>query len=314
MQFHSLIRICLVTAILFSLQIPAHAQVPMISSGTIRHIEKFPSKYVAQRNIDIWLPEDYDPKRSYAVLYMQDGRSLFDSSIMWNRQEWGMDETMGLLLKEKKIRDCIVVGIWNSESTRHNDYLPQQPFETLSKDLRDTLFTAKRLSGQPVYTQYQIWSDYYLRFLVKELKPYIDSAFSTLKGPLNTFIAGSSMGGLVSLYAICEYPEVFGGAACLSTHWTGIFRVENNPFPAAMMNYLSTHLPSPRDHRIYFDYGTETIDSLYQGFQPLADKLMKKRGYSSANWITKKFTGADHSENAWRRRLDMPLTFLLGKR
>ncbi len=289
------------------------AQVPAVSTGQIRHLENFPSKYVAARNVDVWLPPGYDHNKKYAVLYMQDGRSLFDSSIMWNKQEWGMDETMSRLLSDKRISDCIVVGVWNSEQTRHNDYLPQKPFESLSRTQQDTIFSARRLGGQPVYTRYQIWSDYYLRFLTYELKPYIDSNFSTYPDQPHTFIAGSSMGGLISLYAICEYPLVFGGAACLSTHWTGIFRVENNPFPAAMLNYLSTHLPSPGNHKIYFDYGTVTIDSLYQSFQPRTDNLMKKRGYNSSGWLTRKFPGAEHSEKAWGKRLDVPLLFLLGK-
>ena len=85
----------------------------------------------------------------------------------------------------------------------------------------------QRQPGAPVFSG-KIQSDNYLKFLVKELKPFIDSSFSTLKDQQNTFIAGSSMGGLISMYAICEYPLVFGGAACLSTHWPGIFTMINN--------------------------------------------------------------------------------------
>lgn len=295
------------------LSVAISAQVPSVSTGQIRRLESFPSNYVAARNVDVWLPPGYDPNKKYAVLYMQDGRSLFDSSIMWNKQEWGVDEAMGKLQANKRIVDCIVVGVWNSEQTRHNDYLPQKPFESLSRTQQDSIFNARRLGGQPVFTRYQVWSDYYLRFLAYELKPYIDSNFSVYPDQAHTFIAGSSMGGLISLYAICEYPLVFGSAACLSTHWTGIFRVENNPFPAAMLNYLSTHLPSPVNHKIYFDYGTATIDSLYQSFQPRADVLMKKRGYNASSWLTRKFPGAEHAEKAWARRLEVPLLYLLGK-
>ncbi len=92
--------------------------------------------------------------------------------------------------------------------------------------------------------------------MVNELKPFIDSNFATLGDQSNTFVAGSSMGGLISLYAVCEYPDVFGGAACLSTHWPGVFNSEHNPIPAAFIRYLESHLPSPVNHKLYFDYGT----------------------------------------------------------
>ena len=67
------------------------------------------------------------------------------------------------------------------------------------------------------------------------------------------------MGGLISMYAICEYPEVFGGAICMSTHWYRNFASENNPIPLAFQNYLKANLPNPKTHKIYFDFGTETL-------------------------------------------------------
>ncbi len=307
-------RRCLISAMLFLSGYHSMAQIPKVSTGTIRHIENFASKYVASRDIDVWLPDNYSPGKKYAVLYMQDGRSLFDASIVWNHQEWGVDEVLGILMAEKKIKDCIVVGAWNTELTRHNEYLPQKPFELLSTAEKDTVLTARRASGQPVFKEYDIRSDNYLRFLVKELKPFIDSSFSTLTGKQNTFIAGSSMGALIALYAICEYPQVFGGAACLSTHWTGIFRADNNPFPAAMMKYLSRRLPSPKDHAIYFDHGNITLDSLYQPYQQQVDKTMKAKGYGSRNWVSKVFPGEDHSERSWNKRLGIPVLFLLKRK
>jgi enterochelin esterase-like enzyme len=283
------------------------AQIPKASNGTIKHFEKFPSKFVAARNVDVWLPDNYSAEKKYPVLYMHDGRALFDSSINWNRQEWGVDEIISKLLSEKKIRSCIVVGIWNGETMRASEYFPQKPFESLTKAQQDSAynFTGKFFAGK-------VQSDDYLKFIVQELKPFIDSSFSTLKDQPNTFIAGSSMGGLISWYAICEYPEVFGGAACLSTHWPGTFWIKNNPIPAAFLNYLQTHLPSPGNHKIYFDYGSKTLDSFYKPFQEQADAIIKSRGYTSKNWMTKEFPGADHSERSWNKRLDIPLIFLLG--
>jgi enterochelin esterase-like enzyme len=302
------------TVIILLIGCSSFAQTPTVATGTIRHFNNFSSKYVKPRNVDVWLPDDYTPSKKYAVLYMQDGRSLFDSTIVWNHQEWGVDEVLGRLLSERKVRNCIVVGVWNTEVTRHNEYLPQKPFEMLNTAEKDTILKAGRANGQPVFTAYDIRSDNYLLFLVKELKPFIDSSFATLKDRANTLIAGSSMGGLISLYAICEYPQVFGGAACLSTHWTGIFRSQNNPFPAAMMQYLKKNLPAPNTHRIYFDHGTATLDSLYQPFQLQADSIMKTKGFHSDNWVTKIFPGAEHSERDWNKRLDTPIVFLLGKK
>lgn len=287
------------------------AQIPVVQEGSIRHIENFPSHYVTPRNIDVWLPPGYTATKKYAVLYMQDGRSLFDSSITWNKQEWGLDETMGRLIREKRIRNCIVVGIWNAEQYRHNEYLPQKPFEMLTPEEQDTILTARRSRGQPVFGARDIRSDNYLRFLVKELKPYIDSSFSTYRDMRNTFIGGSSMGALLALYALCEFPEVFRGAACLSTHWPGIFGTTNNPFPAAMMRYLEERLPAPGIHRIYTDRGTATTDTLYPVYAVQAGQLLHKKGYDSLSWWNITFKGADHSENAWRKRLAVPLGFLL---
>jgi enterochelin esterase-like enzyme len=155
-------------------------------------------------------------------------------------------------------------------------------------------------------------ADDYLKFIVRELKPMVDSQFSTFRDPAHTFIAGSSMGGLISIYGICEYPDVFGGAACLSTHWTGNYQAKDNPIPVAIAQYLDRYLPQPKGHKIYFDYGSLTLDSLYKPYQQQVDQLMIRHGYTSANWITREFIGEGHNEEAWSRRFYIPARFLLG--
>jgi len=286
---------------------------PEVSAGTIERIEQFDSQYFYSRNVDVWLPEGYDPQSSYPVVYMHDGQMLFDSTITWNNQEWGVDEVATGLIRAGQIEPPIVVGIWNKGETRHADYFPQKPFESLPQNVQDSLINAVRQeSDAPVFSTH-IRSDAYLKFLVEELKPYIDNRYATRKGQEHTFIAGSSMGGLISWYAMCEYPQVFGGAACLSTHWIGTFRSENNPIPRAFNEYLEKNLPNPANHKMYFDYGTETLDAAYEPYQEKVDTIMQRKGYSRENWKTQKFPGADHSENAWRKRLHIPLTFLLGK-
>ncbi len=288
----------------------ASAQLPTLAAGSLKRYENFPSKYVAARNVDVWMPDGYDPSKKYPVIYMQDGQMLFDSTVTWNKLEWQVDEILSSLIKEKKISPCIVVGIWNTGAARHTDYFPQRVMESLTRAEQDTVYKAGRSNGVAVFSG-KVHSDDYLRFMVYELKPFIDSNYSTYKDRAHTMLAGSSMGGLISLYAICEYPEVFGAAACLSTHWPGIFSLENNPIPAAMMKYLQTHLPSPKDHRIYFDYGTATLDAWYKPFQQKADAIMKKKGYNNRNWMTREFPGEEHSERAWGRRLRIPVIFLL---
>ncbi len=284
---------------------------PKVVSGKIERIENFQSKYVTQRHIDVWLPENYSSDNKYSVLYMHDGQMLYDANTTWNQQEWQVDEVISKLLEENKIKNVIVVGIWNGGKTRHTDYFPQKPFEKLTKKQQDSIYNAQRSNGQSVFQELKVNSDNYLKFLVKELKPFINKKYAVYKNKKHTFIAGSSMGGLISLYAICEYPKVFGGAACLSTHWPGVFYTDKNPIPEQFFKYLKKKLPNANNHKIYFDFGTATLDAMYEPYQIEVDKIMNQKGYTSKNWITKKFEGEDHSEVAWAKRLHIPLIFLL---
>jgi hypothetical protein len=113
------------------------------------------------------------------------------------------------------------------------------------------------------------------------------------------------MGGLVSLYAVLERPEVFGGAGCVSIHW-----------PLAdglVVDYLAGRLPEPGAHRLYFDFGTTTLDAAYEPYQRRADAILRGRGWREGrDWMSFKDPGAEHSERAWRARLEVPLRFLLG--
>ncbi|NRA91645.1 MAG: esterase, partial [Psychroserpens sp.] len=112
-----------------------------------------------------------------------------------------------------------------------------------------------------------------------------------------------------SMYAISEYPEIFGSAACMSTHWIGTYSNINNPIPNAFMNYMTSNLPDASSHRLYFDYGTETLDQKYLKYQDKVTELLNSKGHN----INIKFEGTDHSENSWNKRLDQPLEFLLAK-
>lgn len=270
-------------------------------TGSFFRYADFPAKLTDARNIDVWLPPSYkkDANKRYAVLYMHDGQNLFNPKESLNGVDWGIDETMTRLIAQNKIKETIVVGIWNTPR-RSLEFMPQKAFE----DARVADIKKKPNTKRPAFTD--SGSDNYLRFIVNELKPFIDRTYRTNSDRKNTFIMGSSMGALMSLYAVSEYPEVFAAAGCVSTH----FPLGNG----AMLDYMSKHLPPPKKHRIYFDYGTQTLEKNYEPFQKKADQIMRHKGYKfGKNWITRKFAGEEHSEKSWRKRVDIPIIFLLGK-
>jgi hypothetical protein len=114
------------------------------------------------------------------------------------------------------------------------------------------------------------------------------------------------MGGLISLYAVCEYPQVFVGAGCLSTHWPAV--------PGVIIDDLQRVLPPAGTHKLYFDYGTWTVDAGYAVYQGQVDRVVRAKGYTPGrDWLTLKFEGAEHGERAWRAWVHRPLEFLLGR-
>lgn len=253
-----------------------------------------------------------DPATRYAVIYMHDGQMLFDGATTWNGQEWGVDETLTQLMKDGKIPPVMVVGVWSNPDTRHSDYFPQKPFEAMSTAEKERVMNAVRDQNSRLFST-EIASDGYLRFLTQELKPFIDTHFPTKPGRESTFTMGASMGGLISMYALAEYPDIFGGFGAVSTHWPGIFEMENNPVPGAFLDYMGKTLPAPGTHRLYFDFGTETLDAIYEPHQNRVDALVSNLGYNETNWMTRKFEGKDHSEDSWSERFHIPVTFLLAE-
>ena len=276
-------------------------------SGSLIRVDSFPSKYITPRPVDIWLPKDYSREKKYAVLYMHDGQMLFDSTTTWNKQEWKVDEWASKLMKEDKTKDFIVVAIHNIKTERWQDLFPQKAFDYLSDTEKDSI---KDISGNQ---DFKLNGDNYLKFLTQELKPQIDDAYAVYTDKDNTFVMGSSMGGLMSMYAISEYPNIFGGASCISTHWVGARPVDNNPFPEAIFKYMDAHFPKAGQHKVYFDYGNKTLDQFYPQYAPRVDVILKDKGYTKIDSKNLFFENTDHSENSWNARLDMPLTFLLGK-
>ena len=284
-----------------------HTMTANSQSGTIDYYPEIPSEIRAPRPVEVWLPRGYDPASDtrYPVIYMHDGQFVFhDGQTPFDEKDWlwDMDRTMARLIENGEIRPAIVVSVWadlDAKPNRGREYMPQKPVtDKVRKALVD--------QGIPLASG-KIISDNYLKFLAQDLKPFIDKTYQTQPDRENTFIIGSSMGGLISAYAIAEYPDTFGGAACLSTGWT--------IGDGVVIAWHKDHWPDAGNHRIYFDHGTETYDAAYGPYQLKMDEVMQNKGYRSGeDWISRRFDGADHSPRAWRERLHIPLIFLLGNR
>lgn len=278
--------------------------VPEVTVGRIERLPALVSRHVDPRPVDVWLPADHTPARRYHVLYVHDGQVLFDAARSWNQQAWNLHLAVDRLVRAGRLPDTIIVGVWNTGPLRHSEYYPDKFLSWVAEPLRSQFIT-RALSGKPR-------ADAYLRYLVDELKPAIDARYATVPGPEGTVIMGSSMGGLISLYALCEYPQVFGAAAALSTHWVGSFEA-NAALPLAAFNYLRDHLPDPATHRLYMDRGTAELDALYGPAQTFVDQLVRDRGYGPPRFDSRVFEGAGHNETAWAARVDIPLLHVLAR-
>jgi len=280
--------------------------------GSIKRIDNFPTKFISPRTVDVWLPSTYSKEKKYSVLYMHDGQMLFDASTTWNKQEWKVDEVASQLMQENKVNDFIVVAIWNIPNLRHMDLYPNKPYQLLSNETQEKIQVEVKKTPFP-FDDKKNNSDNYLKFIVKEVKPFIDENYSVFTDANHTAIMGSSMGGLISMYAICEYPEIFGKAACLSTHWVGFRDFENNPIPESFFAYMMKNLPNAATHKIYFDYGTETLDASYLKYEYRVDEVLQSKGFDQKNYKNLKFEGENHSEASWQKRIDIPFLFLFEK-
>ena len=284
----------------------------VIAGGSVVDWLAVESRHVQPRNVSIWLPPGYDAGTGrHPVLYMHDGQNLFDASRT-PFGEWCVDEHLVRLIDKGEVRAPIVVGVWNTP-LRLREYVPADLIEALPANERADLLGL--YGGEPL-------SDGYLRFLVEELKPRVDASFRTLTGRGDTVISGSSMGGLISLYAVMKHPEIFSAAACLSTHWP--LRIEGLEAPAldafrrtvveTWTRVVHDGLPAGHDHRLYFDRGDETLDQFYAFFQDRIDATIRDAGWGSDRFTSLVFPGAEHNERSWNQRLDVPLTFLLSAR
>jgi len=282
-----------------------------INAGRLVDLGTLQSRYADPRRVTVWLPSGYTPNGPrHAVLYMHDGQNLFDPETGYGGMEWKLDETLDRLISERKVRPTIVVAIWNTPK-RLREYVPSKAFAHLPPRYINQV--RGLYGGDPL-------SDGYLKFITRELKPRIDRQFRVNTDRGNTAIMGSSMGGLISLYAIDEYPNIFGGAGMMSTHWPMFLPAEGKDLSegeyaavsTAFEHYIGPSLPSPATHKLYFDHGSEMLDRLYAPYQARIDRVVARRGYrQGVNWISRNFPGQAHNEVSWASRVEIPLRFLL---
>jgi len=261
---------------------------PPASSQLHYHFD-FPSGNLNnKRTIAVWLPPNYNPDSTYPVLYLHDGQNMFDKRHAAYGAIWEADKTAERLIRQGFLRPLILVGIDNNLQREEEYTLQRDPREKRGGNARN-----------------------YGKFLTEELKPFIDSHYQTKAGPENCGVAGSSLGGLVSLTLALDYPEVFGlcGAISASLWWANQKSLYDVLAQATRLS----------DSRIWFDMGTEEgkypgcINPPFTLTRLLASRLEQIGLLPGWNYYYQEIVGGQHHENDWRDRFDRILLFLFGK-
>jgi enterochelin esterase-like enzyme len=285
---------------------PGEPPLPQVAAGHLERIAAVAAPGLAPRHVDVWVSEGCTAARRCPVLYMHDGQMLFDAGTTWNKQAWNVADTVARLQREGRLGGLVVVGIWNTGTTRFADYFPQKWLAGITDEATRKVVMERGMAGGPR-------ADAYLRLIVETLKPEIDRRFPTLPGREHTAIAGSSMGGLISIYAALEHPQVFGAVAGISTHWIGGYE-RNAAIPAAAAAYLREKLPPPGTTRVWMDRGNTQLDAQYDQAQALIDTVFAERGWRSGpGYRSTVFEGKGHNERDWAARFDQVLLFLFGR-
>jgi predicted alpha/beta superfamily hydrolase len=257
-------------------------------NGRYRALPDLPLAGVPARTVTVYLPPGYDDgDERYPVLYMHDGQNLFDPRRAAFGVEWQVDETIDALVEDGAIRPWIIVGVDNSRA-RIDDYTA-----TVDPD--------RGAGGN---------ADAYLRALTEEIKPIVDAHFRTLCGRSNTAVAGSSLGGIVSLRAGINHADVFGRVAAVSPSLWWNSRAPLRAFEA---------FDGPLPLRLWLDAGSEEssreetlTNDLTRNVREVAG-IARDRGLRDGVTLgTLEDQGAAHNEASWARRLPAIFLFLLG--
>ena len=228
------------------------------------------------RRIWIYLPPDYDTtSTSYPVLYMHDGQNLFDVKTSFSG-EWEVDESLNALYNQG-YNVPIVVGIDNGGSNRIDEYTPWKNNHYGGGD-----------------------GEKYTAFIAETLKPYIDSHYRTLVDAESTGIMGSSLGGLISHYAMVAYPEIFSKIGIFSpSYW----------FSDTVFSYTTEHF-NPTSVRAYMMCGnTEGDSDMGPDMQEMAT-LLQNSGLSASNIRVKVVPGGQHNEASWKQQFSEAVKWL----
>lgn len=237
-----------------------------------------------QRRILIYLPPDYakQPARRYPVLYLHDGQNVFDEATSYGG-EWGVDETLDKLRQTgQDATGSIVVAIDNGGEFRSDEYIPWR-----SAALKDQ----PHQGGQ---------GGAYVDFLAKTLKPYVDAHYRTRPDAAHTGVAGSSLGGLISVYAALKYPKVFGEVGVFSP----AFWVCNDSLKA----FAKRH-PAASTARFYFVCGPKESETMLPLMTQWRDEL-RREGVPASNLSLHAPTDGEHREWFWRREFPAAYQFL----
>jgi predicted alpha/beta superfamily hydrolase len=228
-----------------------------------------------QRTLRIYVPPGYATStRRYPVLYMHDGQNLFDNSTAY-AGEWGVDETLDELAKAQGL-ELIVVGIDNGGVQRMTEL--------------NAWDNARFGKGE---------GKLYMDFIVNVVKPLVDASYRTLPEREHTGVMGSSMGGLISHYAILQYPKVFSKAGIFSpAYWPGpeVFALTESQPPAA-------------DARLALYMGGGEGDEAVDDYQRMVLQL-NKQSHPGANLWSKLTPAAQHNEGAWRSEFAQAVSWL----
>jgi predicted alpha/beta superfamily hydrolase len=249
---------------------------------TLRKHEKFPSSILKnERDLVVYLPPGYEeqPERRFPVLYLHDGQNLFDGATAFvPGMDWRVGETADQMIVSGAVEPLIIVGIYNVGKHRIHEYTPTR---------------VPKLGGGR--------ANRYAKFLIGELKAFIDQEYRTLGDFEHTGLGGSSLGGLVSLYVGLKYPKVFGRLAALSPSVWWNQRV--------MLRYAATLQPEPRP-RIWLDIGTGEGPQILRDVENFRDVLLQKGWQPGQDLQYVQVEGAEHNEAAWAQRIGAVLQFL----
>lgn len=235
------------------------------------------------RKVWIYLPENYATSRErFPVIYMQDGQNIFDNATAYSG-EWGVDEYLDSAASGAK--KCIVVAIDNGGTKRLNEYCPY------NFRLTGVAANAKSNKGE---------GNAYVDFLVKTLKPYIDRTYRTEKDKENTFIVGSSMGALISVYALLKHPAIFGAAAIFSPAFWIAPKIFDD------IKTKGKKLSS----KIYFFAGRQESETIIAGTQKAYEE-MKKVSKSAIQLVISE--EGEHNEETWRNEFSVFYRWLVDK-